>query len=311
MSQSEIAAVVEQLRANPLGGTLEEMRAQFDDMAAEVASDIEIKPVTANGVSCELHMPPGADADRVIMYVHGGGYVIGSLRSHRAMVAELARAANCRALAVDYRLAPENVYPAAVDDAIAAYNWLCSSGYTPEKIVIAGDSAGGGLTVGTLVGLKDAGHPLPAAGVCISPWVDLEATGQSYQTRKEIDPMVTYDLIKPMGETYVGPDGDLRAPTACPIHADLTGLPPLLIQVGSAEVLYSDSETLANNARAAGVEATLEEWPDMVHVWHLFFPALSEGRDAINRIGEFVKEKLPTHSSRASASNTYFLTGRF
>lgn len=290
MSKREIEAIIEQLRANPLGGTLEEMRAQFDEMAGAVAADVDIKPVNANGVPCELHMPPGADADRVIMYVHGGGYVIGSLKSHRAMVAELARAANCRALAVDYRLAPENVYPAAVDDAIAAYNWLRSSGYTPEKIVIAGDSAGGGLTVGTLVGLKDQGFPLPAAGVCISPWIDLEATGESYQTRKDIDPMVTYDLIKPMGETYVGPGGDLRAPTACPLHADLSGLPPLLIQVGSAEVLYSDAESLANSARAAAVDVTLEEWPDMVHVWHLFFHNLSEGRDAIKRIGEFVSE---------------------
>lgn len=291
MSKSEIEAIVTQLKSSPLGGTLEEMRAQFDAMGAAPAADVEIKAITANGVPCELHMPPGADAARIIMYVHGGGYVIGSLKSHRATVAELARAAGCRALAVDYRLAPEHVYPAAVEDSIAAYNWLCSSGYEPDKIVIAGDSAGGGLTVGTLVGLKDAGLPLPAAGVCISPWVDLEATGESYQTRKNIDPMVTEALIKPMGQTYVGPGGNLRASTACPIHADLSGLPPLLIQVGSAEVLYSDSETLANNARAAGVEATLEEWPDMVHVWHLFHQNLSEGRDAIARIGEFVKAK--------------------
>ncbi|MBV1930991.1 MAG: alpha/beta hydrolase [Porticoccaceae bacterium] len=291
MANSEIEAIVEQLRANPLGGTLEEMRAQFDDGGAEPAADIEIKPVTANGIPCELHMPPGADEDRVIMYVHGGGYVIGSLKSHRATVAELARAAGCRALAVDYRLAPENPHPAAVDDSVAAYNWLCSSGYEPSKIVIAGDSAGGGLTAGTLVAIRDAGLPLPAAGVCISPWVDLEATGESYQTRKDIDPMVTHDLIAPMGKAYMGENGDLRTPTACPIHADLTGLPPLLIQVGSAEVLYSDAESLANNAKAAGVEATLEEWPDMVHVWHLFHQNLEDGRKAISRIGEFVKEK--------------------
>ena len=291
MANAEIDAIVEQLRANPLGGTLEEMRAQFDDGGAEPAADIDIKPVTANGVPCELHIPPGADADRIIMYVHGGGYVIGSLKSHRATVAELARAGNCRALAVDYRLAPENPYPAAVDDSVAAYNWLRSSGYDASKIVIAGDSAGGGLTAGTLVVLRDAKLPLPAAGVCISPWVDLEATGESYETRKDIDPMVTKELIAPMGSAYVGEGGDLRATTASPIHADLTGLPPLLIQVGSAEVLFSDAESLANNAKAAGVEATLEEWPDMVHVWHLFHQELEDGRKAIARIGEFVKEK--------------------
>ncbi|RLA43026.1 MAG: alpha/beta hydrolase [Gammaproteobacteria bacterium] len=291
MANSEIEVIVEQLRANPLGGTLEEMRAQFDDMGAEVAADVDIKAVTANGIPCELHTPPGADTSRVIMYVHGGGYVIGSLKSHRATVAELARAGGCRALAVDYRLAPENPYPAAVEDSVAAYNWLCSSGYEPGKIVIAGDSAGGGLTAGTLVALRDASQPLPAAGVCISPWVDLEATGESYESRKDIDPMVTRELIAPMGNAYVGEGGDLKATTACPIHADLTGLPPLLIQVGSAEVLFSDAETLAKNAEAAGVEATLEEWPDMVHVWHLFHQNLEDGRKAITRIGEFVKEK--------------------
>jgi len=291
MANSEIEVIVEQLRANPLGGTLEEMRAQFDDMGAEVAADVDIKAVTANGIPCELHTPPGADTSRVIMYVHGGGYVIGSLKSHRATVAELARAGGCRALAVDYRLAPENPYPAAVEDSVAAYNWLCSSGYEPAKIVIAGDSAGGGLTAGTLVALRDASQPLPAAGVCISPWVDLEATGESYESRKDIDPMVTRELIAPMGNAYVGEGGDLKATTACPIHADLTGLPPLLIQVGSAEVLFSDAETLAKNAEAAGVEATLEEWPDMVHVWHLFHQNLEDGRKAITRIGEFVKEK--------------------
>ena len=290
MSNQEIKAIVELLRANPLGGTLDEMRAQFDGMSSTVASDVDVKAVTANGVPCELHTPPGADTKRVIMYVHGGGYVIGSLTSHRALVAELARAGNCQALAVDYRLAPEHVFPAAVEDSIAAYQWLCSSGYEPSNIVIAGDSAGGGLTAGTLVGLKDAGLSLPAAGVCISPWADMEATGETYQTRKDIDPMVSQALIKPMGETYIG-KGDFRAPTASPIYADLSGLPPLLIQVGSAEVLYSDAETLANNAKAAGVEVTLEEWTDMIHVWHLFFEQLTDGRKAIARIGEFVKEK--------------------
>lgn len=290
MSASEIEELITQLKANPLGGTLDEMRAQFDGMASPVADDVDVKAIDAAGVPCELHTPPGADTSRIIMYVHGGGYVIGSLSSHRAVVAELARAAGCQALAVDYRLAPEHVYPAAVDDSICAYLWLLSTGYSADKIVIAGDSAGGGLTVGTLVGLREGKHALPAAGVCISPWADLEATGETYQSRKDIDPMVSYDLIAPMGKVYIGA-GDIQAPTASPIHADLTGLPPLLIQVGSAETLYSDSETLTKNAKAAGVEVILEEWKDMIHVWHLFFPQLSDGRKAISRIGEYVKEK--------------------
>lgn len=288
MSANEITSVIEQLRANPLSGGLEEMRAQFDSMAAEVASDITIESIDATGVPCERHTPPGADTSRIIMYVHGGGYVIGSLHSHRAMVAELARAAGCQALAVDYRLAPENPFPAAVEDSVTAYKWLLDQGYSTDQIVIAGDSAGGGLTAGTLVALKDAGLPLPAAGVCISPWVDLEATGESYETRKNIDPMVSKDLIKPMGQFYIG-NADPRSPTAAAIHADLSGLPPLLIQVGSAEVLYSDAESLATKAKAAGVDVSFEEWPEMIHVWHLFFQQLSDGRKAIQRIGEFVK----------------------
>ncbi|PCJ36203.1 MAG: alpha/beta hydrolase [Cellvibrionales bacterium] len=290
MLVSEIESVIEQLKANPLGGTLEEMRAQFDGMASPVAADVDVKAIDAAGVPCELHTPPGADTSRIIMYVHGGGYVIGSLSSHRAVVAELARASGCQALAVDYRLAPEHVYPAAVDDSICAYLWLLSNGYNADKIVIAGDSAGGGLTIGTLLALREGKHPLPAAGVCISPWTDLEATGETYQSRKDIDPMVSYELIEPMGKMYIG-TGDIKSHTASPIHADLTGLPPLLIQVGSAETLYSDSETLTKNGKAAGVEVTLEEWQDMIHVWHLFFPQLTDGRKAISRIGEYVKEK--------------------
>jgi len=290
MSASEIEGLIEQLKANPLGGTLDEMRAQFDGMTSPVADDVDVKAIDVAGVPCELHTPPGADTSCIIMYVHGGGYLIGSLSSHRAVVAELARAAGCQALAVDYRLAPEHVYPAAVDDSICAYLWLLNNGYSADKIVIAGDSAGGGLTVGTLVAQREGKHPLPAAGVCISPWADLEATGETYQSRKDIDPMVSYDLIAPMGKVYIGA-GDIQAPTASPIHADLTGLPPLLIQVGSAETLYSDSETLSKNAKAAGVEVILEEWQDMIHVWHLFFPQLTDGRKAISRIGEYVKEK--------------------
>jgi len=290
MSVTEIQAIVKLLRENPLGGSLEEMRAQFDAMGGAAAGDVNVKPVTANGVACELHTPPGADTRRIILYVHGGGYVIGSLASHRPLVAELARAAGCQALAVDYRLAPEHVYPAAVDDAVAAYGWLLGNGYPPAGIVVAGDSAGGGLTVATLIALRDLKQPLPAAGVCISPWVDLEATGESYDTRKALDPMVTREMIQMMGKTYIG-SGDLRAATASPIHANLQGLPPLLIQVGAAETLFSDSDTLAKRAKAAGVDVTLEEWPDMIHVWHLFFQALSDGRRAIARIGEFVKGK--------------------
>ncbi len=291
MPASEIEIIVEQLRANPIGGSLEEMRAGMDETAVPVAEDINVQAIDIDGIPCELYTPPGADTQRVIMFTHGGGFLVGSLISHRAMISELARASGCQALAVEYRLSPEHVFPAALEDATAAYLWLLKNGYSADKIAFSGDSAGGGLTIGTLISLRDSNHPLPAAAVCLSPWIDLEITGESHVSRKDLDPMITSDILMQMGQAYIGA-GDIKSPSASPINADLTGLPPLLIQVGSAETLFSDSERLAQNAQSAGIEVTLEEWPDMVHVWHMFFPQLADARKAISRAGEFIKDKL-------------------
>jgi len=225
----------------------------------------------------------------VIFYLHGGGYVIGSINTHREMVARLSRASAARALAIDYRLAPEHPFPAAVDDAVAAYRWLVGSGVNPRRIVVAGDSAGSGLTMATLVALRDAGEPLPAAGVCLSPWVDQEGTGDSMSGNAAVDPIVERDGLVQMAKRYLGEAG-ARTPLAAPLYADLTGLPPLLIQVGAAETLLDDSVRLDARARAAGVDSTLEVWDDMIHVWHLFAGMLPEGQQAIERIGEFVKK---------------------
>jgi acetyl esterase/lipase len=234
--------------------------------------------------------PAGADTDRVILYVHGGGFVFGSLVSHGGTVGEFAKASNCAALNVDYRLAPEHPFPAAVEDACTAYRYLVKNGTAPGKITIMGDSAGGGLAISTIVSLRDAGDDLPGAVVCLSPWVDLEGTGDSITSRADIDPMVNPDMLHGIAATYIAGQ-DLKTPLASPIHANLNGLPPVLIQVGEREVLYSDAEALATKAKIAGADVTFEEWPEMVHVWHLFFPMLTEARDAIKRAGEFVIEK--------------------
>jgi acetyl esterase/lipase len=206
------------------------------------------------------------------------------------MVPRIARAAQARALVVDYRLAPENPHPAAVDDAIAVYRDLLDRGVRSDEIVVAGDSAGGGLTLATCIAARDAGLPLPAAGVCISPWVDLEGLGESMIANADRDPLVKKDLVRGMAQAYLGRQ-DPRTPLAAPLYADLRGLPPLLIQVGTAETLLDDARRIAQRAKAAGVDTTIEEWADMIHVWHCFGSFLPEAQEACDRIGEFVRER--------------------
>lgn len=271
--------------------TVEEMRRNFAEAmsALRVAEDVTCTPVQANGVPAEWIVAPGAAQERVLMYLHGGGYVVCSVDTHRDLMARLSRAANARVLGVDYRLAPEHPFPAAVEDATAAYRWLLASGVQPARIVIGGDSAGGGLTVATLVALRDAGDPLPAAGICLCPWVDLEGTGASMTTKAAEDPFVRQEMIQFMAQQYLG-DRDRRTPLAAPLYADLHGLPPLLIQVGSAEILLDDATRLADRAKAAGVRVDLEVWDDMIHIWQIFAPMLPEGQQAIERLGSFIRE---------------------
>jgi epsilon-lactone hydrolase len=224
-----------------------------------------------------------------VLYLHGGGYVMGSIATHRATIARIARAAKAKALALDYRLAPEHKFPAAVEDSVAAYKWLLAQGYKPNKIAIAGDSAGGGLTLATLLSLRDQKLPMAAAGIAISPWADMEGTGDSFKTRAYRDPMVGSGNLGGMAKHYVG-DGDPRHPLASPIHADFTGVAPLLIQVGDAETLLDDSNRVAARAKTHGVKVDLEVWDDMFHVWHAFAKILPEGQQAIDKIGKFVIE---------------------
>jgi acetyl esterase/lipase len=251
--------------------------------------DIETERVGVNGIPAEWISAPESQENRVILYLHGGGYLFGSARTHRVMLAHMARAAKARVLALDYRLAPEIPFPAPVEDSVSAYRWLLSQGISAKKMVIGGDSAGGGLAVAALVALRSVGEPMPAAGVCISAWTDMESTGQSHTTNAESDPSVSKERLLKIAKVYLN-GKEPTAPLASPIHADLTGLPPLLLQVGSIEVLLDDSTLLKSRAKAAGVSVDMEVWDDMPHVWHHYAPILPEARKAIGRIGEFVLE---------------------
>ena len=296
MASSQLATLVEMLRSAPpfpQDMDIATRRQRMEDMTggAPLLEGTRTTPVDAGGVPSEWVEVPGGSAVPTILYLHGGGYTVGSVRTHRALVARLAAATGGRGLTVDYRLGPEHPFPAAVDDAAAAYRWLVRSGVDPRRIVVAGDSAGGGLTVALLVALRDAGDPRPAAGVCISPWTDLACTGESMTTRAAADPMVQRDGLLPMAAAYLA-GHDPRTPLASPLYADLRDLPPLLVHVGTAETLLDDATRLAARARAAGVLVDLEAWDDMIHVWHAFSPLLPEADAAVARVGAWVRGRL-------------------
>jgi len=293
MASNELQMIIDAFRSTPklAGLSIEEQRAQMEVSLTQfqLPTDVRCAPVNAGGVPAEWVTTPGVTTERVICYLHGGGYVIGSINTHRELASRLSRAASARVLVLDYRLAPENPFPAAVDDSTAAYRWLLSIGVDSARLVIAGESAGGGLTVATIVALRDAGESLPAAGICLSPWVDLACLGESIVTKADIDPVANKESMLMLAKTYLG-DTDPCTPLASPLYAELTGLPPLLIQVGTAECLFDDAMRLADNARAAGVDVTLEPWDDMIHMWHMFAAILPEGQQAIDRIGEFIRQ---------------------
>lgn len=294
MSKAQLEKVIELLtsRERPENPTIEDSREGFEKMMRFVGgkTPASIRQADAGGVPSELVSAGGASEDTATLYLHGGGYMIGSPKTHREFARRLSAASQAQVLVIDYRLAPESPFPAPVEDAISAYRWLMSEGYVPERIAIAGDSAGGGLTVATLVSIRDQGLPMPACGVCLSPWVDMEGIGDSMITRADRDPMVQKEGLVGMAGVYLA-DADPRSPLAAPMYADLEGLPPLLIQVGASETLFDDAVRLDNKARAAGVETSFEEWDDMIHVWHIFAPMLDEGQKAIERMAEFMREK--------------------
>jgi monoterpene epsilon-lactone hydrolase len=279
-------------RAAPPDYDVAQARERFEKTAVFLggAPDAKCEKVDAGGVPAEWVMAPGCDTGRAILYLHGGGYAIGSLNTHRRLAYDISAASAAKVLLIDYRLAPEHPFPAAIDDAASAWRWLLQQGFAANRMAIAGDSAGGGLTIATLVNLRDKKLGLPACAVAISPWVDLEGLGNSLTTRSAQDPMVQKDGLLWMAKMYLN-GKDARTPLAAPLHADLKGLPPTLVQVGTAETLLDDAIRIAEKMHAAGVDARLAIWPNMLHVFPLFAPILSEGRDGCIEIGTFIRSK--------------------
>ncbi len=292
MPSQEHEALVEAILSAPVvAETLEDSRAGYDAMlsANPIADDVTIEEITIDHINADWVSTPESDANRAILYLHGGGYVIGSNVGYREFAGRLARATRSRVLVVNYRLAPENPFPAAVDDACMAYRYVLNQGTSADRVMIAGDSAGGGLTIATLVALRDSGDTLPACATCLSPWVDLEGTGDSAQPDAVDDPMVTKEGLNEMAANYAGED--LRNPLAAPLYADLSNLPPMQVYVGTREVLLDDATRIVDNAQAAGVDATLHVGDGLIHVWPVF--PMPEAAETLAQIGEFATAQIP------------------
>jgi epsilon-lactone hydrolase len=270
-------------------------RASYDRAASlfPLPADVAVETVRAGSVSAERLSVPASTAASAVLYLHGGAYVLGSLDSHRHLGAAIARATEGTVLMLDYRLAPEHPFPAALDDALAAYRSMLNEGQPPSRIVIAGDSAGGGLAVATMLAARDEGLPLPAAAALIAPWVELSCKSATCEFK---DPLVSPARARESAASYLA-GRDPRTPLASPLFGDLRGLPPFLIQAATEEVLLGDARALDRVAREQGVRSTLELTPDMVHVWHWFAPILREGREAIARMADFIRAETtdPVH----------------
>lgn len=303
MANQEIEAIRAMLAKSPAPQNLTEFRRGYDGFGAmfPLADDIVIHKEKISGFAAEWSKTPEANQDHVILYFHGGGYVIGSLGSHRPLVTELGRMAGTRTLAIDYRLAPESPFPAAIDDALTAYEFLLNQDFNPATIAFAGDSAGGGLAIATMLAARENGLPQPSCALCISPWIDLEMSGDSMATKKESDPMLQPELLSQWAEIYLGMEKGIekgmgkelaRNPLASPLHADLHDLAPLFIQVGSEEILLDDAIRFAERAKAQKLSVQLEVWPEMIHVWHHFYPILSDARKALATAGNFIREHM-------------------
>jgi epsilon-lactone hydrolase len=268
-----------------------ERRTRIEEVGAiwPVAGDIRLESVDLGGVAGEWSLAPGSDPSRVLMFFHGGGYCSGSIKSHRRMVTEAGRAAGMRTLAVDYRLAPEHPYPAAHEDAMTAWRFLRTHGIAADHIAVGGDSAGGNLTVALINRLRGAGEAQPACAWLASPWTDLTMSGASLASKDAVDPLIHKPYLEELANAYAPPPRDRRDANISLLFADLHGFPPVLIQVGSAETLLDDAVRFARAAGLADVNATLEIWPHMIHAWPMWNAKLTEGRQALAHVGEFVR----------------------
>lgn len=295
MASAELAGLIEGLRANgpDLSAPPQKVRADFEAMLAGIpfADDLISTPIQLGRVPGLRLSAPDVPSETVMLYLHGGAYVIGSAQGYRSLAAELGRAANATCYAIDYRLAPEHPFPAAIEDVLSAYEALLARGISSSNIVFAGDSAGAGLALAALAAVRDENIPVPAAALLISPWADLTCSSASLSQKAADDPSLTAAGLRAMANIYLGgaaPD-HVRA---SPAFANLTGLPPLLIQVGTSEILLDDALAVASRAAHAGVDVSLRVWPEMIHVWHAFAFMLPEGRAAIAEAGAFLQKHL-------------------
>ena len=294
MAHHEIDAIRALLGSKPRPAGWSERRQRLDEVGSTwpLAADVSCEAVNCDGVPGEWSLAPGSDAAKVLLFFHGGGYCSGSIVSHRRMVTEAGRAAHSRTLAIDYRLAPEHPYPAAHEDALAAWHFLRKQGVPAANIAVGGDSAGGNLTLGLINRLRAAGEDLPGCAWLVSPWTDLTMSGATLDTKDAVDPLIHRVYLAELAEAYAPPTIDRRDPLISPLFADLTGFPPLLIQVGSAETLLADATRLAAAAGSADVAVQLEIWPHMIHAWALWNAKLEDGRRALAQAGQFIRAQL-------------------
>ena len=294
MEPSDLAAIRTLLGSKPRPVGWAARRQRLDEIGAvwPVASDVTLTAVDINGIPGEWSTVPGSNSSRVLLFLHGGGYCSGSIISHRRMVSEAGRAAGVRTLAIGYRLAPENPFPAAFDDAATAWHFLRRQGIAAHHIAMGGDSAGGGLSLAVALKLHDVNEELPACLWLVSPWTDLTMSGSTLITKDAVDPLIHKGYLRELADAYLGGDADRKDPRVSPLFANLVGMPPLLIQVGSAETLLDDSVRLAAAAGEADVPVTLEIWPQMIHAWHLWNARLESGRQALGNAGSFMREHL-------------------
>ncbi|MGD9662359.1 MAG: alpha/beta hydrolase [Porticoccaceae bacterium] len=281
----------------PLGSPIEEYRAKFDNlcMSFEVPADTSVEELNANGVPAFKVTAAGVAAKNILIHFHSGGYVMGSAKGYLEFASRLSAIADAPVVVPDYRLAPENPYPAPLEDGLAVYHWLLDQ-YAPGNILISGDSAGGGLTLALLMSARDQGIPLPAAAVVISPLTDLAAEGASYQENKDTDPLIDRDLAVGMGVVYIGDRDPKQTPLASPLYGDHKGLPPLFFLVSASEVLRDDSIRVVDSILASGGEAELVQFEGMVHIWTIF-PFLPETTEAMTKVKDFVAKHLPAQGA--------------
>lgn len=296
---ARVKAVYSQWRRDT---TVEQMRNDWDALFGTSSSTVPIVSIDANGVPCQWITAEGASDDRVVLYLHGGGFQVGSLYSHHELMAKISAASKARVLGVEYRLAPEHRYPAALQDALGVYHWLKAQNIKPEQIAIVGDSAGGGLGLALLLALQQSGQEHAAAAYWgLSPWTDLTASGPSYETRAGLDPIHQRAMVQAMAKAYLGRDGDASDPMASPLFAQpgqLAKLPPMLFQVGERETIVSDSELFVEKASMAGAQAKLQIWPNMIHVFQQFPDLLNEAVQALAEGGEFLATHFDLNTTR-------------